>query len=464
LSWKTESLARLFNPKTIAIIGASDKTAKLGGLTLLALNEFKGKLYPVNPRLSFINDLKCFETVNEIPDTIDLAIIALQAPFVLQALEDCSKAGVKSSIIFSAGFKELGPIGEETQKALKELADKSKIAIIGPNCLGAGNLNLDLNATFFPMPVPPKKGKVSLVSQSGGVVGLMIYAAADSGVGISKFASVGNRVNIDFHNLLRYFDTDDETEVICLFIEGTEFGRELYSEIRNVSSKKPVIVYKVGKTPVSRSAALSHTGSLAGSSDLYSAAFRQAKAIEVDNVQEMMDTAKILSYFPTTPKGKNVAIITHTLGPALIAAQILEQKGIQLPQPRDEYSRSIEKLLGMPVNVDISNPIDLLAQGWANPSIFANAFDLICRSNDYDAIITIFSPNYQEDIGGGMPVDEILRVHESSDTIVVAILNSPESRHPPGRSEFEEGGVPVFSSPERGAIALARVLGRMSSK
>ncbi len=461
MSWKIESLHRLFNPKTIAVIGASDKAAKLGGLTLLALDDFNGDVFPVNPRLSDINGQKCYSTINEIPNKVDLAIIALQAPLVLQTVTECSEAAVGSAIIFSAGFKELGPIGEQTQRELKEIANRSKIAIIGPNCLGAGNLDANLNATFFPMPVPPKRGKVSLASQSGGVAGLMMYAAADSDVGISKFASVGNRVNVDFPDLLRYFRDDEETEVICLFIEGTEQGRELYSEMAEVGKAKPVVVYKVGKTPASREAALSHTGSMAGAAELYSAAFRQAKAIEVDNVQEMMDTAKVLSFYPTTVKGRRVAIVTHTLGPALIAAQILEQSDVQLPVPNEDISHKIQNLLEMPVDVRISNPIDLLAQGWAKPDIFAKSFELVVNSDQYDAIMTIFSPNYQEDIGGGMPVDSILRCMEGRDEIVIAVLNSPESRHPPGRSEFEQGGIPVFSSPERGAYALARVLSRV---
>jgi acetyltransferase len=408
--------------------------------------------------LNKIGDLDCYPSVTDVGEEIDLALVALRAPLVLSAISDCAKANVRSAIIFSAGFKELGQVGEQHQEQLRKLADDAEIAIIGPNCLGAGNVNRQLNATFFPHPVLMKKGNVSLVSQSGGVAGLMIYASSDAGVGVAKFASVGNRVNIDFHDMLRYLSQDEETSVICLFIEGTEYGREMYEEIR--VSKKPVIVYKVGKTPVARSAALSHTGSLAGKPELYTAAIQQAGGLEVSTVTEMIDTAKILSLLQTRPEGSRVAIVTHTLGPALIAAQILEEQGISLPQPSSESKKRIQNLLSMPVEIAISNPIDLLAQGWARPEIFSGAIELVLHEEQFDAVLTVFSPNYQEEIGGGMPIDDLLRVKAETGKPVVAILNSPECRHPMGREKLEENGVPVFAQPERAAKALANVLKR----
>ncbi|MGY5876656.1 MAG: CoA-binding protein [Candidatus Thorarchaeota archaeon] len=460
MDWKVDSLTKLFNPDSIAVIGASDKPDKLGGLTLRALSSYKGKVFPVNPRISSIGGNKCYSKVTDIEQEVDLAVIALQSPLILQTMIECTEASVGSAIIFSAGFKELGPLGEKHQEQLKLLANQAMIAVIGPNCLGAGNANFDLNATFFPHPVHLGKGSVSLVSQSGGVAGMMLYAAADANLGVAKFASVGNRVNIDFHDLLRFFRQDSETDVICMFIEGTEYAREMYNTMNNVAEEKPVIVYKVGKTPVSRSAALSHTGSLAGHPALYSASIRQARGIEVSTVQEMIDTAKILKFYPDPPQGKRVAIVTHTLGPALIAAQILEEQGVSLPPPPDEISKQIQGFLGMPVDIRISNPIDLLAQGWARPEIFAKAFELVSNLDLYDAVLTVFSPNYQQDIGGGMPVEDMLRLKDEIKKPIIAVLNSPECTPPPGRSELENGGVPVFAFPERAAIALARVMDR----
>ena len=458
MSWKVDSLNRLFNPESIAIIGASNRPNKLGSLTLRALQDSNARKYPVNPRYSEINGLKCYFSATDIGEDIDLAIIALGPLNVLPALKDCAEANAGGVIIFSAGFKELGPLGEEHQAQVKEIADAAHIAVIGPNCLGAGNPRNALNATFFPHPTPVQGGSVALVSQSGGVAGLMLYEAADAGVGVSKFASIGNRVNIDFHDMVRYLGQDDETEVVCLFVEGTEHARSMYHEMAHVTKDKPIIMYKVGKTPTSRKVALSHTGSLAGRYELYSAAARQSGAIEANTVTEMIDTAKILSICRTHLRGRNVAIVTHTLGPSLIAAQILEKAGASLPPPSQGTSSTIQKMLGMQVEIEITNPVDLLAQGWADPEIFAGAFNLIMDEPQYDAVVIVFSPNYQDDIGGGVPIDSILEKTSTSEKAVIAILNSPVCTPPTGKDRLERGRVPVFSNPERAAQALSNVL------
>ncbi|NHJ13557.1 MAG: hypothetical protein EAX95_07755 [Candidatus Thorarchaeota archaeon] len=458
MDWKTESLDRLFNPEAIAVIGASDKPNRLGALTMLSLGQSNAEVLPVNPRLSSIEGRKCYPSVEEIGSNVDLALIALQGPRVHSAIAQCAQARVGAAIIFSAGFKELGPIGEQMQLQIKRIADKGHIAIIGPNCLGAGNIHRNLNATFFPHPIALKKGKVALVSQSGGVAGLMIYAAADAGVGLSKFASIGNRVNVDFPDILKYLRQDQDTEVICLFVEGTEKGREMYQEMVLTCDEKAVLVYKVGKTPVSRSAALSHTGSLAGHSQLYSAAARQAGAVEVESTAELIDTAKILSIWKQKPRGRKVAIVTHTLGPALIAAQVLEENGIPLPPPSAPTINAIQRILNMPVEIPISNPIDLLAQGWSNPKLFAEAFRLVLNETQYDVVLIMFSPNYQEDIGGGMPISEIVATAKAVNKPVVAVLNSPIKNPPSGWSLLEDAGIPVFAKPETAALGIARAI------
>ena len=458
MSWKNDSLDRLFNPQSIAVVGASDRPDKLGALSLLALCTFEGLVVPVNPRLESIQGQQCFPTVTSIESPIDLAIIAVGPQQVVSSLEDCARSGVGGAIIFSAGFKELGGLGSEHQNRVRELVDKEHIAVIGPNCLGAGNPNIKLNATFFPHPTPMKAGSVAMVSQSGGVTGLMLYRASDIGLGVSKFASVGNRVNIDFHDMVRYLRDDPHTEVICLFIEGTEYGREMTNEIEKTTPEKPVIVYKVGKTPASRDAALSHTGSLAGNSEIYSAAIRQSRGIEVAGVEDMIDLGYLLSTCRHQPSGNNVAILTHTLGIALIVAQTLEENGVQLPIPSTRTAKQIQDSLKMPIEFPIKNPIDLLATGWANPKIFADAFRLVLHEDQYDAVVIVFSPNYQESIGGGMPVKEIVEIAQECVKPVISVLTSPNARKPPGHEILEAGGIPFFASPQRAAKALANAI------
>jgi acetyltransferase len=265
-------------------------------------------------------------------------------------------------------------------------------------------------------------------------------------------------VNVDFPDIIRFLASDSNTQVICLFVEGTEHARSMYKEMCNISMNKPIIVYKVGKTPVARSAALSHTGSLAGQPKLYSTAIKQAGGIEVDSIIEMIDTAKILATCRWKPHGNKVAIVTHTLGPSLIAAQILEERGVQLPPPSASTTKAVQDILNMPVEISVSNPVDLLAQGWAQPEIFASAFRHVMEEGQYDAVMTVFSPNYQEDIGGGMPVEDVINVTDQMKKPVIAILNSPECKPPPGRDILENNGIPVFASPERAAKALANIV------
>ncbi len=458
MSWKNESLDRLFNPKSIAVIGASDKIDRLGFLALESLRDFQGITYPINPRLKEVKGLKCYSSIIELPETPDLALICIQGSQVIPAIEDCKKVGTRAAVIYAAGFKELNEEGEKNQQRLKRLLDSGKIAVIGPNCLGAGNLQVSLNATFFPYPLPPNMGNVSLVSQSGGVTGLMLYQAVDSKVGISKFASVGNRVNIGFHDMLRYLRDDDETDVICLFVEGTDKGRKMYREIKQTTKRKPVLMYKVGTTPSAKDAALSHTGSLAGEYQIYSSAIKQAGGIEVHNTTEMMDTAKIFAAYSKLPSSKRVAIITHTLGVALIAAQTLEENSTLLPLPEEKIVRLVRESLKMPDDFSVKNPIDLLATGWARPEIFGDIFSHLVDSKRYDSIVAVFSPNYREGIGGGVPVCQMVSATKESDKIVIAKLASPILREPPGMRELENEGIPCFNNPQRAGKALANVL------
>lgn len=459
-SWKMDALKAIFNPTSIAIIGASDKPRKLGSLTLRALKAsgFQGKIFLVHPSLSKIGDKQVYSRVQEIPEPIDLALIAVQSPNVPEVLQDCAEAKIPGAVVYSAGFKELGPKGHLLEAHLAEIANDAHIGVIGPNCLGIGNIPLKLNATFFPYPTPIPVGKVSMISQSGGVAGLMHYSAVDVQLGVAKFASIGNRVNLDFADFLEYFSEDPDTEIICLFIEGTEEARRLIEVGKQVSPIKPVLAYKVGKTPAAQRATISHTGSLAGRGPLYSSAFRQAGIHEVTGISELIDTAKALSILNHLPKGNRVALVTHTLGPTIIAAEILENRNVELPRPQASTAEAIQKVMELPVDISIDNPIDLLALGWARPDIFAEALRLAAQSDQYDAFLTVFSPNFQEDIGGGTPTDGLLRVTRTTHKPIFAILNSPISFPPPEKPVLEAGGIPVFSSPARGAKALANVI------
>ncbi len=459
-SWKMTALDAIFKPSTIAIIGASDKPRKLGSLTLRALHSsnFPGPFFLVNPSLEWIGKHKVYPKIQDTPKPVDLALIAVSGFNVPGILKDCVEKGVKGAVIYSAGFKELGEAGSALEQEIAKIASKAKIGIIGPNCLGIGNVPYNLNGTFFPYPTPVTPGCVSLVSQSGGVAGLMLYAAVDAQLGIAKFASIGNRVNLDFADFIHYFGNDSETRIICLFIEGTDDARRMVEEAQRISSEKPILAFKVGKTPTAQQAALSHTGTLAGRGELYSSAFRQAGIQEVDCVRELIDTAKALSIIRHLPRGNRVACVTHTLGPTIIAAEILEKQGIHLPPPSSQTIQGIHKIMQLPIPIPINNPIDLLALGWARPNIFAEALRLAAAEEQYDAFLTVFSPNFQVDIGGGTPTEALIEIAKESKKPIFAILNAPESYQPPEKKILEASGIPVFASPERGAKALANII------
>ncbi len=459
-SWKMASLKAIFEAQSVVIIGASNKPRKLGSLTLRALkaSKFPGSIFLVNPAIQQIGKDPVHSHLDDIEKPIDLALIAVQALQVPAVLRECAKKEIKGAVIYSAGFKELGLPGQQLETEIAEIANANHIGVIGPNCLGIGNIPNQLNATFFPYPTPIKPGAVSLISQSGGVAGLMLYAAVDSQLGIAKFASIGNRVNLDFADFIHYLGEDQETRVICLFIEGTDEARQLVQEAQRIVKKKPILAYKVGISPAAKRATLSHTGSLAGSSRLYSSAFRQAGIQEVSNVSELIDTAKALAILRFLPKGNRVACVTHTLGPTIIASDILEANGIILPLPSASVVQKIQETMHLPVPLPIANPIDLLALGWARPDIFAAALRIAAADDQFDAFLTVFSPNFQEDIGGGTPTQELIQVAQQSKKPIIAILNSPESFPPPEKAILEERGIPVFSSPERGAKALANII------
>ncbi|MBS7250374.1 MAG: CoA-binding protein [Candidatus Freyarchaeota archaeon] len=264
----------VFFPKSVAIIGASRTPSKLGYQSLKALieAEYKGKIYPINPNAENVGGYKSYPSILEVPDPIDLVIISLPPDGVLDAVRECAKKRVKGLVIFASGFKELDEQGAQTEKEMARICDEAGIKIIGPNTIGMMNSYCNLNASFAPIG-KLSKGDISLVSQSGGMGTTLLSYILEENLGFSKYVGVGNRANVEIADMLLYLKEDPTTKVICLFIEGLDKAREFLQAATEVAKEKAVIVYKVGKTEVSNKAAFSHTGSLAGTYQLYKAAF-----------------------------------------------------------------------------------------------------------------------------------------------------------------------------------------------
>ena len=450
---KIGNLEKVFNPKSIAIIGVSSNPRKLGYQCLKALltDGYQGTIYPVHPQLKELMGIKVYNSLDEIRGSVDLAIIAVSAPKVPDALRECAKKNIKAVIIISSGFKEIGEYGEILEKQIKEIADMHGICIIGPNCLGAANLRANLNATFFPSFVKVKPGNISLISQSGGITGTLLYHAVDLDAGVAKFVSIGNRCNMDFADYIEYFYRDPETKVIGIFLEGTEDARRMYEVAKKVTKVKPILVYKAGKTETGIKGVKSHTGSLAGKAELYSAAFKQAGIIEVQSIRELIEAAKALSVAKYTPKGNRVAIITHTAGPSIVATDILETYGCKLAKLSKETIEGIRSLLPFPI--PITNPVDLLGFGYAIPELYGEVAKRVLTDDNVDLLLTIYSPSFQHEIR--VPVKEMIEAFEECRKPIVAVLNAPVFKKPKEAENLEKAGIPVFFDPESGAKASA---------
>jgi acyl-CoA synthetase (NDP forming) len=344
---------------------------------------FKGEIYPINRGGGEIFGQKIYPEFIDLD--IDLAIIAIPGQFIPSLLEDLGKKGVKSVVIISAGFSEVGNIKEEEE--LKNIAKKYKMRIIGPNCAGIMNSKCNL---FASIEVRALLGQTAFITQSGALGGVVLMMAEELGFGFSKFVSYGNRCDVDEIDLIKYLENDPQTKVIAIYIEGLTKGREFLAQTKKTVSKKPIIVIKAGKSKAGMRATSSHTGSLAGEDKIYDAAFKQAGILRVDNVSEMFDLSRGLIDYPRI-KGNRIAVVTNSGGPAVMTTDKLEELDLAVSEPSEGLKNKLKEML--PPHVSLGNPFDLLAYGGAEN--FASTCEAIAP--EYDAIIAIFVPTASMD-------------------------------------------------------------------
>ena len=340
---KVKEIGDLINPKSVAVIGASANPLKVGNAALksLLVNP-KIKVYPVNPKLDEINGIKVYPSVKEIPNKIDLAIVAVPAEKVVSAVKDASSK-VKNFVIISSGFREAEyREGEILQNELTEIVKNKNIRIIGPNTFGIVNVVGKINASFTPLFGNLKPGKVALVSQSGGICHYVIHTHPD--LGFSYILQLGNRCDVDFPDVLRFLSEDEHTKIVTLYIEGIDDGRGLYREAKKLSEVKPVIAYKAGKSKLADKASKSHTGSLAGDYLIYKGALRQAGVIVTNSIIEMMDLAKALSMFPKVYVG-DLALITIQAGLGITSLDIIDSYDVKIAKFNEVTLEKLHTLL-----------------------------------------------------------------------------------------------------------------------
>ncbi len=446
-----QDLNAFFNPTSVAIIGVTPKEGKVGKVLLENfIKRFKGKIFPVNPKYSEIMGLKCYSTVKEIPEDIDLAVIAVPAPIVPKVLEECGEKKIKAAIIISGGFRETGTKeGALLEEKIVEIAKKYGIRILGPNCLGIYDNWSGVDTFFLPdekMRRPPKGG-ISFISQSGAFASALLDWMAYNNIGISRAISYGNKVDVDDVDLIEYLGSDDKTKLIVIYIEGLKpgRGREFIKKVREVSRKKPVIVYKAGKTSRGGIAAASHTAALAGNYEIYSAAFKQAGIVEALSFDEIYDFAKILLTQPLM-KGNRVFVITDAGGVGVMLTDALTKEGFELPLTPSDLKEELRKIL--PPHCIVENPIDLT--GDADDERYRVVLEKVLPKPYVDAVIVVALPQIP-----GMTekiIDYIADAKRYGKPIIVINIGSETAVK--FKVELEARGIPVYESPERAARAL----------
>lgn len=351
-----EELRPIFSPKSIAVIGASRSPTKIGYETLknVLVYDFKGKVYAVNPEATEILGVKCYPSVKNIPDKIDLAIIVVPAAKVPKVMRECGESGVKGAVIISSGFMEIGEEGKKLADEILKIAHTYKIRFLGPNTMGFKNPVDGLDASF--VYAMPYKGPVAVVSQSGALsVGVIFHAAMEK-IGLSKVIGVGNKLDIDDADLIEYLEHDQSTKVIAMYIEGLRDGKKFLEVARKC--EKPIVAIKAGRTKAGAAAATSHTGSLAGSDNVYDGIFKQANILRAKDVTELFDIANALAHQPPA-KGNRIGIVSNGGGAGILLADGCVENGMVIPQLSRETIEKIRRVL--PPLVIPRNPVDIVA-------------------------------------------------------------------------------------------------------
>ncbi|MET1159771.1 MAG: CoA-binding protein [Thermoprotei archaeon] len=445
-------LEKFFNPRSVAIIGATPKEGKVGRVLLENfIKRFKGKIYPVNPGYDKILGLKCYKSVKEIPDEVDLAVIAIPAPKVPGVLREIGEKGIKAVIIISGGFRETGTEeGAKLEDEVIEIAKKYGIRIIGPNCIGIFDNWSGVDTFFLPdekMKRPPK-GYISFISQSGAFASALLDWLAHHNIGVARAISYGNKVDVDDVDLLEYLGEDDKTKIIFMYLEGLKPGRgRLFIEkAREVSRKKPIVIYKAGKTERGSMAAASHTAALAGDYQLYRAAIKQAGLIEAESFDEIMDLSKVLLTQPLM-KGNRVYIVTDAGGVGVMLTDALAREGFYLPRTPPDLREELRKIL--PSHCIVENPIDLT--GDTDDERYIAVLEKILPRDDVDAVVVVALPQ----VPGikGTLVDYLVKARKYGKPLIAIVIGGPEAEK--FKNRLEDNGIPVFESPERAAKALA---------
>jgi len=467
-----EQMNTFFEPKAVAIIGASRRTMKAGHVIFKNFvinkqrNLFKAKLYPVNPNEKTIQGFPCYSSILDIKDEVDLAVIVVPAKLVPEVMREVAKKGVKAAVIITSGFSEVG--NHELEEEVTAIGKKAGIRILGPNCLGVYDSKTGVDMLFLPetktlttgdevVATPrPMAGPTAIVTQSGAFGAAALDYLAGKQMGVSKFVSFGNKADVAASEMLEYLLHDDKTHVILFYSESIDNGREFMKVAKKVTCKKPIIALKVGKSEAGARAAASHTGSIAGSDKIYSAAFKQVGVLRANDLEEFFDMGKALAFQPPVA-GNNVAIITDAGGPGIMAVDECVAQGLNVKRFSEETIQKFEALKRegkIPRFATNLNPVDLT--GSVTSEMFEEGTRILFEDPEINGIIVLglhHLPALQEDF-----VDLVANLKNEYNKPVVACDVGETEMALQIRSRFDKFGIPSYFSPEDAARGMAALV------
>lgn len=444
------SVATLLAPQSIAVVGASRQSGTIGHeilRNLLAFG-FTGAVYPVNPKAKSICGVKAYPSLKFVPDPLDVAMIVVPRDYVLDVAQECADAGVKSVIVISAGFREMGAEGLEREQRLLEIVRRHGIRMVGPNCMGIINADpaVSMNATFTS--AMPPFGHAGFVSQSGALGVSVLDYAREYGIGISQFVSVGNKADVSGNDLLEHWEKDPAVKVILMYVENFGNPKKFLEIAGRITKTKPIIVVKSGRSRAGARAASSHTGALAASDTAVDALITQSGVLRASSIEELFDMAMAFEV-RALPRSRRTAVLTNAGGPGILAADAMEASGLDLV----ELSPStVEKLRPLfPAEASIRNPLDMIAS--ATPAGYKTAMSALLGDPNIDAVVPIFVPPLgikQQDVAEAI----VSAAADQNEKPVLAVLMGRDGL-PLGRAELHEAGIPTYIFPESAARALA---------
>ena len=464
-------LYRIANPESVAFFGASNNITAMGTNLLMSVQSagFEGAVYPVHLKEKTVLGLQAYSNVLDLPEVPDLAVIVLPTKIVNPTLEMCGKKGIRTAVIVSGGYKEVGGEGIALEKELSDIAGRYGIRVLGPNCLGVASLHHKLNTTFIPYEGEP--GFIGLASQSGSFVTQLFDYLSRLGLGFSTAFSVGNEADIDLIDCMEYLGACPNTKVIALYIEGIKRGRAFMETAKSITPHKPIVALYVGGSETGRRAGFSHTGALAGPEEVYNGMFRQSGVIKAQSVTELFDFCWVLGSL-SKPRGRRVLIQTHSGGPGAAAADSCGRAGLELPPLSEE---TVEKLAPLvPHTGSVSNPVDLTFS--KNPNDFYSEIPKVLMEEERADILLIYLLTAPQVINRalkqmGLPEDQVvdqgLKVMDRQCRSLARLLEAYDkpvvgytfrSLDEPSIRGLIDRGMPVFPGPERAARAIASLV------